>query len=165
MRDPFSRRLASDKMVTTCSPGLETGVRIVVTSTLEIPESELEVSFARSGGSGGQNVNKVSSKAVVRFHLGASSLLTSDQKGRVRERFPSRVTDDGDLLVMSDQGRDQKQNLDDACAKIADIIRSCLAAPKQRHATKPSKGARRRRLQDKAHRSDVKAGRGRVRDD
>jgi ribosome-associated protein len=105
---------------------------LVVTDRVVIPDDDLEVAFSRSGGSGGQNVNKVSSKVLLRFHLDRCAVLTPGAKARLRAACPSRLTDDGDLLVTSDRERDQKQNLEDARSK------------------------------EKSHRGDITQGRGRV---
>ena len=139
---------------------------VVVTETVVIPDDDLEVSFSRSGGSGGQNVNKVSSKVLLRFHLERGAVLTPGAKSRLRAACPSRLTDDGDLLVTSDRERDQHRNLEDAKEKLAALIRAALVPPTPRRKTKPTLGSKKRRLTEKSRRSDVKQGRGRVgRDD
>jgi ribosome-associated protein len=139
---------------------------VVVTETVVIPDDDLEVSFSRSGGSGGQNVNKVSSKVLLRFHLERCAVLTPGAKSRLRAACPSRLTDDGDLLVTSDRERDQHRNLEDAKEKLAALIRAALVPPTPRRKTKPTLGSKKRRLAEKSRRSDVKQGRGRVgRDD
>ncbi len=135
---------------------------VVVTDTVVIPDDDLEVSFSRSGGSGGQNVNKVSSKVLLRFHLERCAVLTPGAKSRLRAACPSRLTDDGDLLVTSDRERDQHRNLEDAKEKLAALIRAALVPPTPRRKTKPTLGSKKRRLAEKSRRSDVKQGRGRV---
>ncbi len=138
---------------------------LVVTETIIIPDVDYEVSYSRSGGPGGQNVNKVASKVLLRFHLRQCTVLNFGVKVRLRAAAPGRLTDDGDLLMTSERHRDQKQNLDDAEAKLVALILSVLIPPKPRTATRPSKGSQRRRLNDKSRRSDIKEGRGRVKDD
>jgi ribosome-associated protein len=139
---------------------------VVVTETVVIPDDDLEVSFSRSGGSGGQNVNKVSSKVLLRFHLERCAVLTPGAKSRLRAACPSRLTDDGDLLVTSDRERDQHRNLEEAKEKLAALIRAALVPPTPRRKTKPTLGSKKRRLAEKSRRSDIKQGRGRVgRDD
>ena len=135
---------------------------IEVTPRITIPDDDYAVAFARSGGSGGQNVNKVSSKVQLRFFLARTAALSPDVKERLRAAAPGRLTEDGDLLVASERTRDQKKNLDEACEKLASLIRSVLVPPKPRTKTKPTRGSVRRRLGDKKSTSDKKRGRGRV---
>jgi ribosome-associated protein len=130
---------------------------LVVTDSVRIPDHELEWSFARSGGPGGQNVNKVASKAVLRWRTGATrAAIPPGAMARMRIRFPSRFTAEGDVLVQSQQYRDQERNREDCLAKLAEMIRGSLVEPRPRKATKPTKGSQRRRLADKRHRSERK---------
>jgi ribosome-associated protein len=132
---------------------------VVVTPRLTIPAGELDMSFARSGGPGGQNVNKVSSKVDLRWNPGASGALTADDRALLLERLRNRLTTDGYLIVTSTATRDQMKNRDDALAKLAIIVKSALHRDKPRKATKPSRGAKRRRLDDKKRHSEKKQNR------
>jgi ribosome-associated protein len=132
---------------------------IVVTPRLTIPAGELEMSFARSGGSGGQNVNKVSSKVDLRWNPQTSTALTSDDRSQLLDRLKNRLTTDGYLVVTSQLTRDQIKNREDALDKLALIVRTALHREKPRKATKPSKGAKRRRLEDKRRHAEKKTNR------
>lgn len=138
---------------------------LIVDDSYALPDDELEVSFARSGGSGGQNVNKVSSKVLLRYHFAASRAFPFEVKARLWQKLTNKLTDEGDLLVTSDLTRDQHQNLDDARDKLAAILRAALFVPKPRRATKPTKGSKRRRLEGKTRRGAIKQQRGRVSDE
>jgi ribosome-associated protein len=130
-----------------------------VTPSIRIPLDEFEWSFARSGGPGGQNVNKVASKAVLRWNLAGSPSVPEEVKGRFRERFPSRITTEGELVIASELTRDQGRNRDDCLEKLATMLRSAAVRPKVRRATKPSKASKRRRVEEKRRQSVRKAGR------
>src|SRR6516164_4127319 len=120
-----------------------------ITDRLRIPETELEWSFVRSGGPGGQNVNKVASKAVLRWHLDASPSVPEAVKQRLRARQRKRVTEGGELVLTSQRYRDQERNRQDCLDKLRDLILEAAVEPKLRRKTKPSRGARERRLADK----------------
>jgi ribosome-associated protein len=124
-----------------------------------IPESELDWSYARSGGPGGQNVNKVASKAVLRWPMAASPSVPEHVKARVRELYPSRVTADGDVLIMSQEYRDQERNRQACVEKLHDLLRKAAERPKVRRPTKPTKGSKVRRLEAKKRNAERKAGR------
>jgi ribosome-associated protein len=130
-----------------------------VTPTIRIPFDEFEWSFARSGGPGGQNVNKVSSKAVLRWNFVGSPSVPDEVKARFHERFPSRITTEGELVMSSELTRDQGRNREDCLQKLAAMLRSAAARPKVRRATKPSKASRRRRVEGKRHQAARKASR------
>jgi ribosome-associated protein len=129
---------------------------LYVTDTLTIPAAELSESFARSGGPGGQNVNKVASKVLLRWSLAESAVLSDKDREWLAERLRSRLTTAGELLVASTTGRDQAGNREDARQRLAEIVRRALARPKQRRRTRPSRGAIEHRLEEKKRRKTVK---------
>jgi ribosome-associated protein len=132
---------------------------LVITSRLTIPAGELAFSFARSGGPGGQNVNKVASKAELRWNPTTSAALGADDRVWLLERLANKLTGDGTLIVTSTATRDQTKNRDDAVAKLVLIVRAALDRPKQRRPTRVSRGAKRRRVADKRHRAEIKRNR------
>jgi ribosome-associated protein len=132
---------------------------IVVTPRVIIPGDELAIAFARSGGPGGQNVNKVASKVELRWNPTTSAALGDDDRAWLVQRLRSRLTIDGTLIVTSTATRDQLKNRDDATSKLALIVRTALDRPKPRKATKPSRGAKRRRVADKRHHAEIKRNR------
>ena len=138
---------------------------LVVTPRLTIPGGELAISFARSGGAGGQNVNKVSSKVDLRWNPQTSAALTDDDRLWLLQKLRSRLTADGTLIVTSTLTRDQIKNRDDAQTKLVLIVRTALDRPKLRRPTKVSRGAKRRRVADKRHHSETKRNRSGSSDD
>jgi ribosome-associated protein len=132
---------------------------LYINDRIQIPETEFDWSFVRSGGPGGQNVNKVASKAVLRWDLGASPSVPVEVKDRLRTLFGSRVTTEGELVLTSQRYRDQERNKADCLEKLGELVRAATIVPKARKKSKPTKGSRERRLAAKKHHSDIKAGR------
>ena len=132
---------------------------LVVTPRLTIPAAELALAFARAGGPGGQNVNKVSSKVELRWNPTTSSALTADDRAWLLHQLGNKLTTDGTLIVTSTLTRDQIQNREDALSKLILIVRTALFRPKPRRATRPTRASKRRRVEGKRHRAAIKAGR------
>jgi ribosome-associated protein len=130
-----------------------------INDRIRIPNDEFTWTFVRSGGPGGQNVNKVASKAVLRWNIVASPNLPDDIKRRLQQQQHRRVTGDGDLLITSQRYRDQERNRLDCLDKLAEILRTAAATPKPRRKTKPSRASKERRLAAKKKRSALKATR------
>lgn len=123
---------------------------------------ELVFQTSRSSGPGGQNVNKVESRVELRFRLPESQLLTDEQKQILLTKLASKLTTDGELLVVAQEDRSQLRNKETALRKFHETLTKALHKPKARKATKPSKGAVRQRLESKKKHGDKKANRGRV---
>lgn len=128
-----------------------------ITRTLHIPETEFTWSFARSGGPGGQNVNKVASKAVLRWNVAASPSLPDAVKARFQASQKNRITIEGELVLTSERFRDQERNRQDCLEKLAELVRQAATIPRRRKATRPSRSSRENRLKDKQRRAKVKS--------
>ena len=126
---------------------------------LKIIESELEFTFVRSSGPGGQNVNKVNSKAVLRFNLLKTTSLSEEAKLRALEVLANRLTREGDLLIASDRFRDQAKNREDCLNKLQEILIKALHRDRPRKATRPTRGGVRRRRTEKTKNSEKKRDR------
>ncbi len=132
---------------------------------LVIADDEVTWTASRSGGPGGQNVNKVNSRVTLRFDLAGSRGLTAEQKVRIAARLANRVAKDGSLRIVSQRHRTQSANLEAACARLAELLREGLAEDAPRVATRPTKASRVRRRDAKTHRARVKRDRRPVDDD
>lgn len=138
---------------------------LVVAPGVVIPDSDLQMAFVRSSGPGGQNVNKVASAVQLRFALVQNQTLRADVKSRLRALAGHRMTDDGELLIVARESRSQEQNRRLAEQRLAELIRRALIVPKKRHATKPTRASKEKRLQSKARSQRTKRLRGKVRQD
>lgn len=138
---------------------------IRITPDIAIDERELEESFVLASGPGGQNVNKVSSAVQLRFNVAFSRSLPEPVRFRLMTTLKSRLTKDGELVLVGRKYRDQNRNREDVRARLAELIAEAAVEPKKRYKTKPSRGAKEERLQHKKKHSALKRGRGRPTED
>jgi ribosome-associated protein len=131
-----------------------------ITDTLDIPEDEIEESFVRSSGPGGQNVNKLSTAVQLRFDVRRSPSLANDVALRLMRIAGKRMTKDGVLVLIAQKHRTQERNRADARERLAEMIREALVRPVPRKATKPTRASKTKRLEGKKIRSDIKKMRG-----
>ncbi|MCB9674647.1 MAG: aminoacyl-tRNA hydrolase [Alphaproteobacteria bacterium] len=136
---------------------------LVINDLITIPGTDLEVSFSRSGGPGGQHVNTTDTRVRLHFDLRGTTALYDGVKRRIAEAEANRINKDGQLVITSDTYRSRHRNLEEVRERLVQIVRDNLVPPKKRKATKPSLGAKKRRMETKKKRSDVKSKRGKVR--
>lgn len=127
-----------------------------VNERLLVPAEELRIEYARSGGPGGQNVNKVETKVVLRFSVRASRVLGERRRALLEERLAGRLTREGEIVVHASRFRERSRNEEDARERLAALLREALVVPRERRATRPTRGAVERRLQEKRRRSEAK---------
>jgi ribosome-associated protein len=135
---------------------------IRVTERIWLHEDELEERFVRASGPGGQNVNKLATAVQLRFDARRSRSLTDDVRGRLLALAGRRATGEGAIVIIAQTHRTQEQNRREARERLIELIRRASVAPKRRKATKPSRAARRQRLEHKVRHGRKKSLRGRV---
>ena len=129
---------------------------LTVTPRIRVPCGEFEWSVARSSGPGGQNVNKVNSKVILRWPVARSESIPVDVRGRFLDAYRPRMTNEGDLVISSDRFRDQPKNVEDCLERLRGLLLAVATAPKPRRAVKPTKASKRRRVADKRERGETK---------
>lgn len=132
---------------------------IQVTDTIALDEAELQETFVRASGPGGQNVNKVASAVQLRFDARRSPSLPDDVAVRLMKLAGSRLTQDGVIVITAQSHRSQERNREDALARLVALIRQAAEKPKPRRPTRPTLASKRRRLEAKGRRSEIKKAR------
>lgn len=130
---------------------------IPINRTVAVDDAEVDFTFARSGGPGGQHANTSSTKVELRWDVAASTALTDEQRELVLRRLANRINADGELVLQSSEYRSQTRNRDAVVARFATLVADALRVRASRRPTRPSKGARQRRLDAKRRRSETKA--------
>ena len=133
---------------------------IRVTAHISIDEREIEESFVRSSGPGGQNVNKLATAVQLRFDVRHSPSLPAEVRARLERLAGARLTQEGVLVIIAQRHRTQARNREDALERLLDLIRRAAVAPVKRRPTKPTRASRERRIESKKRRSGVKRLRG-----
>ena len=134
---------------------------IRVIDGLEIPEHELDFAVSRSGGPGGQNVNKVSTRVTLRFNVDASEALNGDQRRTIHSRLATRINKEGILQVTSQRTRSQELNREDVLARFAKLLQNALHKDTPRIPTQVSRAAKIKRVEEKKKRTEIKLARSR----
>lgn len=129
---------------------------LVVNKRLKIPLKEFDFTFARSGGPGGQNVNKVNTKAMLRWDVTNSPSLPGTVRKRFMEQNRRRINKEGEVIMTSQRYRDQGRNVADCLAKLRDLLETAAVVPKKRKKTKPTRASQRRRVENKRIKSRKK---------
>ena len=129
---------------------------LAINSRISIPSQELSLQFARSSGPGGQNVNKVNTKAQLRWNARESTILPPAVKARFLNRYANRMTADGEMIIASQRHRSQEQNIADCYQKLREMILEILEPPRLRKKTRPTRGSIKKRLKDKKDLSQKK---------
>lgn len=134
---------------------------IAITPLIAIEERELDETFVRASGPGGQNVNKLSTAVQLRFDLRASPNIPPGMKARAEKLAGQRLTREGVIVISADRFRTQEQNRDDARARLVELLQRAAVVPKVRRKTRPTLASKKRRVEGKKHRSEIKSRRGR----
>jgi len=137
---------------------------LIINNNIRIPLDEIQFSYVRSSGPGGQNVNKVASKAVLRWNPVKSQLLSESAMTRFQVLFPRCLTGEGEIVITSQRTRDALKNKADCLEKLCKILQRAVKEPKRRIPTRPTKGSIQRRLENKAKNSQKKQERKKSRD-
>ena len=132
---------------------------IQITDTLALDESELDESFIRASGPGGQNVNKVASAVQLRFNVRHSPSLPAGVRERLERLGGKRVSQEGVLVITAQRFRSQERNREDAVERLVELVRQATERPKPRRPTRPTLASKKRRLESKGRRAEIKKGR------
>lgn len=143
--------LAGECIVALGASNLDVGVEsvLVVSERIRVPMNEFQFTYARSQGPGGQNVNKVNTKAMLRWPVTQNESLPTDVRTRFLDRYKRRITADGDFIITSQRYRDQGRNVTDCLDKLRQLIADVAKPPTPRKATKPTRGSKVRRRKAK----------------
>lgn len=131
-------------------------------ASFQIPYAELKFQVSRSGGPGGQHVNKTNSAVLLRFEISSSQAFTDEQKERILHKLSPKLTQSGELLIRSEEFRDQERNRASCIEKLYKILEAALFVPKKRLKTKPTRASQKRRVEGKKKEGQIKALRKKV---